>query len=298
MRHATTATATATGGGDSFAANPSAASILIVKWDRLVAASIREAAAGVFPQSAITICHTAGEALRILRAHAVDFALLGLSLPDMDGFDLLAAITDERLARRRFVISGRRDERTRDCLLQARVDGYFALHTGTSDELSRAIGALLARRCHSSLPPTVAGNFERFPLDRVLSPTELHVFVVLGGGADYQRAADRLGMSLNTIHTHRKSIMRKLGVNSQCELMREAIARGFVRITPEKILYPGMERAIAARERAAKDRTAQEAHDFHAQPEPNGGLLAGDAIRSPSASSDGVCPPRSPRLRV
>jgi hypothetical protein len=49
--------------------------------------------------------------------------------------------------------------------------------------------------------------------------------------------------------------MRKLGVQSRGELMREALRRGVVRIVDGAVLRPGFERALAAR-RAAQGATS------------------------------------------
>ena len=71
--------------------------------------------------------------------------------------------------------------------------------------------------------------------------TELQVFSVIGDGSDDEVAASRLEMNVHTIHTHRRNIMKKLGVQTRTELMKEAIRRGIVRITAENVIRPGFD---------------------------------------------------------
>jgi DNA-binding NarL/FixJ family response regulator len=81
-----------------------------------------------------------------------------------------------------------------------------------------------------------------------LTPAELQVFCVIGDGSDDREAAARLGLSKATVTTHRRNIMRKLGVSSSAKLVREAVRLGVVRIGPDgAIVRPGLEDTLAAR---------------------------------------------------
>lgn len=42
--------------------------------------------------------------------------------------------------------------------------------------------------------------------------------------------ADRLFVSPNTIEFHRKRIMRKLGVTNMAQLVKEGIAKGYIKV--------------------------------------------------------------------
>ncbi|MGH7958775.1 MAG: response regulator transcription factor [Opitutaceae bacterium] len=111
--------------------------------------------------------------------------------------------------------------------------------------------AMQGRRYFSPVPSrdNAEADEDRLPLVERLSPTELQVFVIIGGGCDEQRAADWLGMSKHTVHTHLQRVMRELGVQTRVEVMREALRRGYVRLTPERTLYPGSEHLLAERAR-------------------------------------------------
>lgn len=221
---------------------------IIVKWDRFYGDVIRRLAEQACPQRAALVCHTGAETLAALRRAPARLGLFGLTLPDMDGLDLISIVTEERLVDRLLVISGRKDERVRQVLRYAGVHGLFACAFETPDALIPAIRSVDAGGHYFSARPTEESEGgERPELHRLLSTTELQVFAVIGGGCDDREAGERLGLSAKTVHWHRQRIMRKLEVQTRTELMVEALRRGIVRVTPERVLRPGFERTLRAR---------------------------------------------------
>ncbi|MAX81931.1 MAG: hypothetical protein CL843_17335 [Crocinitomicaceae bacterium] len=57
----------------------------------------------------------------------------------------------------------------------------------------------------------------------VLTPRETEVMALIAEGKTNKEAAEILHLSPHTVHSHRKNIMKKLGVNSVSELVREAL---------------------------------------------------------------------------
>ena len=231
--------------------------VLIVKWDRLGADALRHAVAQTCGHAQTQVCHTASEALAHLRANPVFLGLFGLTLPDMDGLDLLTVVTDENLVERRMVVSGRHDERARQMLRHARIHGYFDSSIGDSATLGVAIRQVAEGRVYYS--PTSEGvpGGERAgacSLQQLLSATELLVFALIGDGSDDAEAGEHLGLCANTVRCHRQRIMRKLGVQSRAELMRQAIGRGVVRFLPNRIQRPGFERELAERQSRSRNQ--------------------------------------------
>jgi LuxR family transcriptional regulator, maltose regulon positive regulatory protein len=56
-----------------------------------------------------------------------------------------------------------------------------------------------------------------------LTPQESEILRLIASGCTYARAADRLGVSLNTIATHIKNTYRKLGVRSGAAAVMRAV---------------------------------------------------------------------------
>lgn len=63
---------------------------------------------------------------------------------------------------------------------------------------------------------------------RLLTTREREVFQLAAEGVSNQEIAERLSISPRTAETHRTNIMRKLGLRSEADLVRYAMARGII----------------------------------------------------------------------
>jgi DNA-binding NarL/FixJ family response regulator len=223
--------------------------VLIVKCDRLGADALRGTVTQAFCHAQTLVCHTAAEALALLRTSPVFLGLLDLTLPDLDGLDLLTMVTEERLASRLLVVSERHDEHSRLFLRAMRLEGYFDCQTEPAENLCGAVRQVAGGGVYFSRSFQTHATLEgKIPLQALLTETELRVFAVLGGGCDDREAADWLYLSDKTVKTHRQNLQDKLGVHTRAELMREAVHRGVVRYVDGRVLHPGFERALARRQ--------------------------------------------------
>lgn len=238
--------------------------VSIVKRDRFFAESVKLMAMEVFPSCAVEIFHSGAAAIAGFRDQPSDLAVFGLSLPDVDGLDLLAYATGNKLVRKCLIVSGRRDERSRSLLRNLGAYGYVDTDTAGVEVLRFALReAGQGRRYFSPPAQSGAGVSTTSPaLDRQLSPTELQVFAIIGDGSDDQDGAHRLGMAIGTVHKHRQRIMHKLGIQTRTDLMRMAIQRGIVRFTCHGVLRPGFERQL-------KERAERSRHPFGVETKPS-----------------------------
>jgi DNA-binding NarL/FixJ family response regulator len=208
-----------------------AARCLVVKWDRIMADALVAQARSVMGAAEMEVFREGREAEQALEARPADLGLFGLTFPDEDGFDLLARIIRGKRVAKILVVSGRRDERTRELLRALPFDGYFDTAMQLPAVLPEAIRAVLAgRRWFSAIPDGRDAVDSRPPLSQLLSLTELQVFAIAGEGCDDVRVAERLGISEHTARTHRQHVMAKLGVQTSRELTVEAIRRGVTRV--------------------------------------------------------------------
>jgi DNA-binding NarL/FixJ family response regulator len=219
---------------------------LIVKSDRLAAESIERALRQIRADVDVVICATATAALLTLRDGNFGLGLFGLNLPDMDGLDLLSIVVERRLVRRIVAVSARCDERTQQLLRRHGVDGHFNPSVDCPNSLPAVLTRIIAGHRHGLQADPVSSDADFMPsrATELLTPAELKILATIGDGSDDRLAAHRLGLSPLTVHTHRKRIMRKLGVGSRPDLMRIAIQTGLVRITPTRVFRPGFDHAL------------------------------------------------------
>ena len=212
--------------GASFAPLPDRPSlpalrIIVVKWDMLSGDVLCRLAREAFPRAEVTLCRTGADALDTLRRRPAALGLFGLTLPDIDGLDLLALVADEHLVQRRLIVTGRRDDYSRQALQVARVHGIFDTFVEDTSSLTAAIRRVGEGGEYFSAP---LGSGSPFPAPQSggaphgLTFIEQQVFMIMTEGASDDEIAKRLDMSPNTIGFHRVSILRKIGINSSEEL--------------------------------------------------------------------------------
>jgi two-component system invasion response regulator UvrY len=85
--------------------------------------------------------------------------------------------------------------------------------------------------CHKILDIILEKHFA--PAPRGLDPTvltirETEILKLLAAGYSTQKIADQLHVSPHTIHTHRKSIIRKLNIKSPTEFVIYAMDFGLI----------------------------------------------------------------------
>ncbi len=224
--------------------------IVIAQWGRTYAEALQLICAGVFPTAKIVICGNGAETLSTLRQEPADLLLLALSsFPDMDGVDLLPPIAAEKLAARLLVASQRREEHSLQALRTARFDGLIDTLEESVETLSRALQLVAMGEAYIS--PTFRTHvIEKNPpgvLAQKLTPAEIHVLAEIGDGSGNREAAVKMGLSEATVQTHRRNIMRKLGISSSAKLVREAVRLGMVRITTEgTVIRPGFDKIASS----------------------------------------------------
>jgi len=165
----------------------------------------------------------AAEAL-ILRRRP-DVALVDLSLPGMSGADLTRSLlaTDPEL--RIVLYTGAADEGQLLEGLDAGAAG-FALKSGDPDELEQAIRTVAAGEGY--LDPRLAPLLAKAGSGRlrILSPREREILGLLSQGLSGEDAARQLFLSSETVRTHVRNAMSKLGAATRVHAVALALQRG------------------------------------------------------------------------
>ena len=164
-----------------------------------------------------------GEAL-ILRRKP-DIALVDLGLPGRSGAELTRNLLDSDPELRIMLYTGAADERELLEGLDAGAAG-FALKSGDPDELQQAI--LTVAGGDDYLDPRLAPLITRGAngRDHVLSPREREILELLCQGLSGEEAAKRLVLSSETVRTHVRNAMAKLGAATRVHAVALALQRG------------------------------------------------------------------------
>jgi len=165
----------------------------------------------------------AAEAL-ILRRKP-DVALVDLSLPGKSGADLTRSLLAEDPELRIMLYTGAADEAQLLEGLDAGAAG-FALKTGDPQELEQAIITVAGGEDY--LDPRLAPLLARAGNGRlrILSPREREILGLISQGLSGEDAAKQLFLSSETVRTHVRNAMSKLGAATRAHAVALALQRG------------------------------------------------------------------------
>jgi two-component system, NarL family, invasion response regulator UvrY len=165
--------------------------------------------------------------LNIIRNNSYDLVLLDISLPDLNGLEVLKEIKKKKPKLPVLIISMYPEEQYAPRALKAGAQGYIT-KLSASDELMRAVRKIMAGKRYVS--PAFAekmvldfeSDTEKPPHER-LSDRELQVLSMIGAGKSVNQVADEIHVSANTVRTYRTRILEKIGVRGTGELIHYAI---------------------------------------------------------------------------
>lgn len=176
------------------------------------------------------------EAVELAREHQPEVAILDVTMKELSGIEAATQIARHSPRTAILMLSMHSDERYVLRSVRAGARGYL-LKDSVEDDLIRAIH--MVQRGAAFFSPAVAkvfqdgwqrmkGSHEVDDRYELLTERERHVYILLAEGNSNKDIANRLGLSLHTVETHRSRIMEKLDVHSTAELVLSAVRRGLV----------------------------------------------------------------------
>lgn len=174
------------------------------------------------------------EALRLVEKYQPDLAITDLSFrPGMQGCDLVKLLRSRSETMRVLVLSGHDEELYGERAFGAGASGYLMKRAPLS-RLLEAIDRVLQGQSYASseLLERLAERPKGRSAERdeearrpavPLSPREIEVLSLIGRGVGTREIAQRLGLSVKTVETHRAHLKTKLSLESAPQLLRYAV---------------------------------------------------------------------------
>jgi two-component system, NarL family, nitrate/nitrite response regulator NarL len=211
--------------------NEKAATVLVVDDHPVVVAGIESFLESSQDFRIVGVERNAAAAIRRARELEPELIVLDATLPDMpiaEAVRLLAAACPQA---RILVLAAEVDPREQVRIARAGAAGYVSKDV-QRDVLVAALRHLANGNQHftdrSAPPPSAEAASAEEPETSSLSRRELEVLVRIAEGYTNKQIADRLGISVRTVETHRENLMRKLGVQGTAALTKWAVSRGLV----------------------------------------------------------------------
>jgi two-component system NarL family response regulator len=169
-------------------------------------------------------------ALELSRTLAPDVVVMDVAMQDQNGIEATRQIRAACPNVKVLALSSHSDARYVNAMLEAGACGYV-LKANAYDDLRRALDA--ARRGRSYLCADVTQSVVGASLRAVgatpaaqLSGREREVLQLLAEGLSSPEIGQRLFIATSTVETHRRNIMRRLGIHSVADLTKYAIREG------------------------------------------------------------------------
>jgi DNA-binding NarL/FixJ family response regulator len=159
------------------------------------------------------------------RVYQPDVTLMDLQLPGMNGIDAIRNILAECPRARIIVLTTYQGDMQAMRALRAGAVGYL-LKSTLRTELLFTIRQV--HDGHRHVPSDVARVMAEHLADELLSMRELQVLGHVAGGYSNKRIATHMGISVETVKTHMKSILAKVKARDRTEAVVIAMRRGII----------------------------------------------------------------------
>ena len=174
----------------------------------------------------------ADEGVRVARLEKPDVVLLDVVMPGRSGIEAAAEVIEASGGAKILVLSMQDDPSYVREAFAVGASGYL-LKEAADVEVVQAIRDVAAgnRYVHPALGARLAQaevDAAKKSADDPLSDREREVLKLLALGHTNQEIAKELFISVRTAETHRAHIMRKLGLGTRADLVRYALANGYL----------------------------------------------------------------------
>jgi DNA-binding NarL/FixJ family response regulator len=167
-----------------------------------------------------------------IRSEEFDLVILDITMPRMDGLDVLKQLKIDKPKLPVIVLSVHPEDQYAMRVLKAGASGYVT-KASAPDELINAVRKVC--RGGKYISPTIAeklafqldADFEEMPHE-LLSDREYQVLCLLASGKSVTQIAEQLALSVKTVSTYRARILEKMDMKNNAELIHYAVQNKLV----------------------------------------------------------------------
>lgn len=172
---------------------------------------------------------TGNEAIRLIKEKKPDVAILDVSMPEKDGFEVAREIYRVGMDTKIIILTMHKERSALKKAMDIGIQG-FIIKDDTFDDLIYGIKAILSGK--QFISPSVSHLIYTVgqDLEESLTKREIEILRLVSNGMTNKKIADNLNISVKTVDTHRTRIMFKLDVHSTAELVKYSIKNGLLEI--------------------------------------------------------------------
>ncbi|WP_289665492.1 response regulator transcription factor [Flavobacterium panacagri] len=173
------------------------------------------------------------EALEIIQEGIVDFIILDVSMPEMDGIELSKILKKQHPNVKILIVSTHSNVMIISRLIRIGVNGYL-LKNAEKEELLQAINRIASGENYfaEELEEKHLSNSSKIEKQvsnlTELSSREKEILVLIAHEYNTAEIAEKTFISLNTVNTHRRNLLSKLNAKNTAGLVKYAVENGLV----------------------------------------------------------------------
>jgi len=175
------------------------------------------------------------EAVELARSTQPNVVLMDISMPELNGIDATVQIRAASPESRVIALSTHSDRQFVDGMMKAGARGYLLKHARFEDVVHAVrivasgqsyLHPQVAHTLIDGYVDSLAGGAASTASDPQLSTREREVLQLIAEGKSTKETANSLGLSVSTIESHRRQIMKRLNLHSVAELTKYAVRHG------------------------------------------------------------------------
>lgn len=207
--------------------------VLVVDDHPIVREGIRQIILDMDKIADVRAIGTGWEAIQLVQSHQFDLVILDISLPDINGLEVLQIIRTQKPDIKILVLSRHQEYHYAVMAMKLGALAYIN-KSKVTEELIIAIKKVLQGRRYitediaNELLELRFGQQNDKPLHFSLSEREFQVFQHLANGETVSECAKTMCLSPNTISTYRQRILEKLHLKNNAQLMHYAMEQKLV----------------------------------------------------------------------
>ncbi|SMB29383.1 Two component transcriptional regulator, LuxR family [Sterolibacterium denitrificans] len=226
--------------------------ILIADDHALLRGGIKQIIAATHDLRVIAEAATSTQVLKLCHEHTADLLLLDLTMPGMNGIELLQRLRNEHPGLPILILSMSNEKQIVRHAIKAGAAGYLTKDVHPEVLLTAIRKVARGGRfvdpalVETMMFPDAAGDTD-VPPHELLSEREFQILKLLIAGHKINDIANQLNLSPKTVSTYKLRLMQKLDIDNNADLIRYAIRQN---ISPD---LPNLEQYLSS-EQAPADR--------------------------------------------
>lgn len=160
------------------------------------------------------------EVISMIREHRPDVVVLDLSMPEMDGLDVLGRIRENEMQCQVVVFTSLARVFYQERCMRAGAGAFVSKSSGMDDVLKALRAVSVGYTYFQSLPTVALNSLQRTEKEMIdkLSNRELTICLYLANGLSNKEIAEIMHLSHKTISTYKTRLTEKLNLQSKVHL--------------------------------------------------------------------------------